>query len=162
MEYTPDTQGRRMFMLRFASVSAGILAAGTLPGLTGCEENTIKPQPRTASFRIEGNSLIIDAASIPELGTPGGYAQFDAKDFQLVVVRISTSTVSALSRICTHAGCTVNANASGSISGDRFVCSCHGSAFALTDGGVLRGPATEPLQRFPATLSGNTITVDLS
>ena len=162
MKPLTEEQNRRSFLLRFAGVSAGFLALGGIGSLAGCEENTIKPVSYNASFRVEGNTLIIDVPTIPPLASPGGYAQFDAKDFKLVVIRLSDTAVSALSRECTHAGCDVNPGASGTISGDRFVCGCHGSSFALADGSVLRGPATDPLQQFPAVVAGNTITVDLS
>ncbi|HXG52714.1 MAG TPA: Rieske 2Fe-2S domain-containing protein [candidate division Zixibacteria bacterium] len=46
--------------------------------------------------------------------------------------------VYAVSRICTHLGCIVNATESG------FDCPCHGSKFAK-DGTVLKGPAPKPL-----------------
>jgi nitrite reductase/ring-hydroxylating ferredoxin subunit len=45
----------------------------------------------------------------------------------------------ALSLICPHLGCTVEAAPAG------FNCPCHGSRFG-PDGAVRRGPATEPLR----------------
>jgi Rieske Fe-S protein len=46
----------------------------------------------------------------------------------------------ALSLICTHLGCTVDAKP------DGFVCPCHGSHYDL-QGAVLRGPAAKSLPR---------------
>jgi cytochrome b6-f complex iron-sulfur subunit len=45
---------------------------------------------------------------------------------------------SALSLVCTHLGCTVEAEP------DGFACPCHGSRFD-PDGKVRRGPADKPL-----------------
>jgi Rieske Fe-S protein len=47
----------------------------------------------------------------------------------------------ALSRICTHLGCSVNQSPGG------FLCPCHGSRFA-GDGRVLSGQAKLPLPRY--------------
>ena len=51
-----------------------------------------------------------------------------------------------LSPICTHLECVVN------VEGTRIRCPCHGSTFDL-EGGVLQGPATRPLRRFPARVT---------
>ena len=45
----------------------------------------------------------------------------------------------AISLVCTHLGCLVQAE------GDGFACPCHGSLYA-SGGEVLRGPATQALQ----------------
>ena len=45
----------------------------------------------------------------------------------------------AISLVCTHLGCLVQAE------GDGFACPCHGSLYAA-GGEVLRGPATQALQ----------------
>lgn len=45
----------------------------------------------------------------------------------------------AIGDTCTHQGCSLS---EGKLVGDRVVCDCHGSEFRITDGKVLRGPAT--------------------
>jgi Rieske Fe-S protein len=61
--------------------------------------------------------------------------------------------VYAMTMICTHQGCTINAP-----SGGRFSCPCHGSQFDR-NGAVLQGPATRPLQHFAVEIDamGNII-----
>jgi thiosulfate dehydrogenase [quinone] large subunit len=56
-----------------------------------------------------------------------------------VVIRQSSGELTALSAVCTHAGCRV-----GYESG-VLVCPCHGSQFNATTGAVLQGPAATPL-----------------
>jgi len=46
----------------------------------------------------------------------------------------------ALSISCTHLGCTLN------ISGNKFICPCHGSEFDL-EGRVIKGPAMRDLKQ---------------
>ena len=47
----------------------------------------------------------------------------------------------ALSDRCSHRGCPLHL---GQVNDLMLECSCHGSIFRLSDGGVLRGPATVP------------------
>ena len=55
--------------------------------------------------------------------------------------------IAALGAICPHAGGPLD---QGTIEGDRVICPWHGSAFCLSDGKVLRGPARDPALAFEA------------
>lgn len=46
---------------------------------------------------------------------------------------------------CSHRGCPLS---DGDVDGEMVECNCHGSRFSLTDGAVLRGPATAPQPAF--------------
>ncbi|MGN4159672.1 Rieske 2Fe-2S domain-containing protein, partial [Streptomyces sp. NEAU-PBA10] len=59
------------------------------------------------------------------------------------VHRAEDGTVRAVSARCTHLGCLVSFNQAET----TWECPCHGSRFG-TDGAVLQGPATRPLERF--------------
>jgi thiosulfate dehydrogenase [quinone] large subunit len=61
------------------------------------------------------------------------------------VVHTSGSTFVAFSAICTHAGCTVQYDASNV----QFVCPCHGGVFDARTGQVLQGPPPTPLPSIP-------------
>ncbi len=52
----------------------------------------------------------------------------------------TTHGFEALSLVCPHLGCQVE------IHGEGFECPCHGSTFR-TDGGLVKGPANQPLQK---------------
>jgi len=68
-----------------------------------------------------------------------------------VVTQPTAGVFKGLSSTCTHAGCTVNAIADGTID-----CPCHGSKFNL-DGTVAHGPATKPLAAKAITVQGDSI-----
>jgi cytochrome b6-f complex iron-sulfur subunit len=76
----------------------------------------------------------------------------------VIVARISSALSSssfvALSKICTHNGCTVSYFGSSS----HFVCSCHNGIFD-TSGNVVSGPPPSALSKYNVTLSGNILTV---
>ena len=56
--------------------------------------------------------------------------------------------------MCTHQGCVV-----AEIKGEDIDCTCHGSKFSITDGSVVQGPATKPLETLKVTVKGGEITV---
>lgn len=58
-----------------------------------------------------------------------------------ILIRQNSGTLTALSAVCTHAGCQVG------YQGGLLVCPCHGSEFSATTGAVLQGPAVTPLAR---------------
>lgn len=55
----------------------------------------------------------------------------------------------AMTLTCTHAGCDMSSR--GSVSKSGIVCDCHGSEFDA-NGGVLAGPASDPLQHFEVSV----------
>jgi cytochrome b6-f complex iron-sulfur subunit len=75
----------------------------------------------------------------------------------LAVSRLSATTVVAVSRICTHEGCTVELPQTPAQTLD---CPCHGSRFQVT-GLVVNGPAGRPLASFPSVIDGNEVVVTL-
>jgi Rieske Fe-S protein len=88
------------------------------------------------------------AADIPV----GGGAIFQAD--RIVVTQPTAGRFCAFSAVCTHQGCLVSSVATG-----RIVCACHNSAFSISDGSVLTGPATRALDQRTATVDGSTVTV---
>ena len=72
---------------------------------------------------------------------PGQAATYrDPRDGQGdIVVRDRSGNLSALSAVCTHAGCAVT------YQGGALYCPCHGSVFNARTGAVEQGPAVQPL-----------------
>lgn len=73
----------------------------------------------------------------------------------LAVTRRDDTSVVAVSRTCTHQGCTVLLP---SAPGGTLDCPCHGSRFQTT-GALVNGPARLPLPSYPARIDGGQVVV---
>jgi len=73
---------------------------------------------------------------------------------QYVVTQPSAGVFKAFVKTCPHAMCPVSA-----IEGGDIVCRCHGSRFSLTDGSVLKGPATKGLGHAHAAPDGKDVVI---
>ncbi len=68
------------------------------------------------------------------------------------------STVRALSATCSHLGGPLDR---GTVDDECVTCPWHGSTFRLTDGSVVRGPATAPQPAYETRVVGRTVQVRL-
>ena len=73
------------------------------------------------------------------------------------LARLEDGGFLALSRKCTHLGCTVPWDEKEM----KFACPCHGSAFDIT-GSVINPPAPRPLDIYPIFIENNVVKVDTS
>ena len=73
------------------------------------------------------------------------------------LARLEDGGFLALSRKCTHLGCTVPWVEKEK----KFACPCHGSAFDIT-GEVINSPAPRPLDIYPVSIENNIVKVDTS
>jgi cytochrome b6-f complex iron-sulfur subunit len=86
---------------------------------------------------------------------PGTVTAFPAGRFYLA--RLAAGGFLALSRTCTHLGCTVPWVESE----QKFACPCHASTFDIT-GEVLGPPAVRPLDLLDVRIENGIVKVDLS
>jgi len=110
-----------------------VLSAATLAA--GCANQPVHIQPAA-----------IDAGPATDFATDGVYSNFRNQGF--FVIRKGTS-LTALSSICTHRGCKVNADPDSS-----FYCPCHGSTFDPS-GRVTFGPAIYALPVLPTSIDSS-------
>jgi nitrite reductase/ring-hydroxylating ferredoxin subunit/uncharacterized membrane protein len=67
-------------------------------------------------------------------------------------------SVSAISDTCSHRACSL---AEGDVQDGVVECPCHGSTFRLSDGGIVRGPATAPQPAYDARVTDGRVEVRL-
>ncbi|KOG54727.1 hypothetical protein ADK76_22680 [Streptomyces griseoflavus] len=90
--------------------------------------------------------VLARTADVPE----GGGKVF--KDRKVVVTQPAAGEFKAFSAVCRHQGCLVNEVAGGTIN-----CPCHGSKYAIDDGSVRHGPATQGLPAAKVSVEGGAI-----
>jgi cytochrome b6-f complex iron-sulfur subunit len=84
---------------------------------------------------------------------PGSVTAFIRGHFYLT--RLEDGGFLAVSRKCTHLGCTVPWDSDQK----RFVCPCHASAFDIT-GEVISPPAPRALDLYPVEIENKMVSVD--
>jgi Rieske Fe-S protein len=125
---------RRQFMVHGTLATAAILLAGC--GGSG----------PTAPGNV---NTTITVSDYPALANVGGVAYVTSSNNSLAIVRTGTDTFDAVSRICPHAGGTVNSN------GNGFTCPVHGARFS--DSGTWEGgQPTSNLTSYPTQYDSGT------
>ena len=111
-------------------------------------------------LRPKKRKVLAEAADIVVAGPvdrfkPDSVTAFPRGRFYLA--RLENGGFLALSRECTHLGCTVPWVEEE----NRFVCPCHSSIFDIR-GVVISLPAPRPLDIYPVTIENNVVKVDVS
>jgi len=109
-------------------------------------------RPSGNRLKDNGRRRPITAGPV-EAFRPGTVTAFPRGRFYLA--RLADGGFLALSRRCTHLGCTVPWVAEEK----RFLCPCHSSAFDI-NGDVLRSPASRALDLFSVTIENDVVEVD--
>ena len=109
-------------------------------------------KPRQSRAAIDGGETVIVVGAVDEF-EPGSVTAFLRGKFYLA--RLENGGFLAMSRTCTHLGCTVPwVEDEG-----RFVCPCHASAFDQK-GDVLQPPAPRAMDLFEVVIEHGVVRVD--
>jgi cytochrome b6-f complex iron-sulfur subunit len=101
----------------------------------------------------QGDYGAVIVAGSAEGFAPGTVTAFPRGQFYLA--RMEDGGFLAISRKCTHLGCTVPWVEDEK----RFACPCHGSTFDIT-GSVVQAPAPRALDLFPVAIENNVVRVN--
>lgn len=123
-------------LLGLSTLVAGSPGCASIPHVTG---RVVEP----GTLTVELDSFDVDAS---EGEPPDSVLVHHPRLKHPILVHrdraVSPPEFTAVSTTCTHRGCRAEPV------GDRILCPCHGSEFAL-DGTLLDGPADEPLPSLP-------------
>jgi cytochrome b6-f complex iron-sulfur subunit len=97
---------------------------------------------------------IVTAGTVEQF-TPATVTAIPQGQFYLAC--LADGSFLALSRTCTHLGCSVPWDAQK----NKFICPCHGSTFSMT-GEVLTAPAPRPLEIYPVRIENGIVKVDVA
>ncbi|MGW0172659.1 Rieske (2Fe-2S) protein [Rhodococcus sp. NPDC003322] len=134
-----STTGRPVSRRAFVT---GACAAGCL-AIAGCGSGGASGSAPEASGPVQ----------VPVGDVPVGGGVILASN-RVVVTQPESGIFRAFSAVCTHDRCLVSR-----ISNGLIVCGCHGSAFSVTDGSVVRSPAQKALPQRSVELVGDTLTI---
>ncbi|GGT16858.1 Rieske (2Fe-2S) protein [Streptomyces griseoviridis] len=143
----PHSATRRTILLTTAATALPLtVACGGGDDDGGSSSADSSPASGTPASSAPASRELAKTGDIPV----GGGKVF--KERKVVVTQPAKDDFKAFSAVCTHQGCVV-----ADVSGGTINCACHGSKFALSDGAVTQGPATEPLPAEKITVEGNSV-----
>ncbi len=134
----PISIDRRDFVMR----AAAALAAVALAACSGSSPTS----PSSVS------STTFNLADYPALSSVGGVATVSVSGTPIAIVRTSSTTFAAFSRICPHQGTTIDVTSGG------FQCPRHGATFDK-NGQWIGGERTSNLTSYPVTFNAATGTL---
>jgi cytochrome b6-f complex iron-sulfur subunit len=109
-------------------------------------------RPNKSKARRVRSEAIVSGGALDQF-RPDSVTAFVRGRFYLA--RLADGGFLALSRKCTHLGCTVPW-----VAGEKkFICPCHGSAFDIT-GNVISSPAPRALDMYPVSIENDIVKVD--
>lgn len=127
----------------FLKATCALCGIAVIPGvLDSCKKT---PSKQDVNFTID-----ITNSAYTALQTVGGSAISNG----VLIMRVDSSSFSAVASSCTHEGCAVGYQASSK----QVVCPCHGGRFDVS-GAVVAGPPKTALQKFNVTQNGNTLSI---
>lgn len=132
-----SSSGRELSRRAFVG---GVCGAGCL-AVAGCAGSSESEPKRSGPLQVPVGDVPV-----------GGGVVLRAD--QVVVTQPEPGVFHAFSAVCTHDGCLVS-----SIDKGLIVCRCHGSAFSVDDGSVVRSPAQKPLPTRVVQQTGDTLTI---
>jgi len=147
-ENSQSNDSRRSFLNKLW-IALGLVALAEVVAIVFTFLRSNKSKAREADSHA---MIMAGAASKFE---PNSVTAFVRGRFYLA--RLEDGGFLALSRKCTHLGCTVPWDEKEM----KFACPCHASAFDIT-GEVINSPAPRPLDIYPIVIENNVVKVDTS
>lgn len=139
---------RLEFIKKFAYSGSILLTAPAI--FSACSSDDDDFVAEEPNLPTGGLTIDLTSNTYANLGSVGGYVY----EGNILIFRTGESTYLALSKICTHQGCTVAYNHSDG----NILCPCHSSRFT-TAGAVLNGPATTSLKTYSVQKNGDILTI---
>ena len=147
MSEKPPSGSRRRFLWTAWTALLGVAAAEA----AWIVSRVLRPRGASGTDETVG---VMTAGPVDRFA-PGSVTAFPEGGFYLV--RLEDGGFLAMSRVCTHLGCSVP----WIDSEQRFVCPCHASAFDVR-GEVVNPPAPRPLDLFEVRIENRVVKVNLA
>jgi nitrite reductase/ring-hydroxylating ferredoxin subunit len=142
-------------MSKIAGILFSIPLLAVLLSSAGCK----KDRPGGVPFTQVDISININNPSYIDLSVPGGWLYLTGGSMGLIVYRQTNETFAVMDRHCPYQPtelCQVHVDSSEVVARDKYCCH---SAFLITDGSVVQGPAALSLHRYNTTFNGTVLRI---
>ena len=151
--------GSRRNLLKIGVVSAvSFVITACTKAVSGSSELTsdavvedTQTQSAPEQTQSQGGEVVIAQVSALVAGEGFNFTANDGTD--AILFKTKDEKVYALSRICTHEGCSVNFD----LSQNKLICPCHGAEYESGEGNVLSGPTQRALKKINVKIDGDNV-----
>ena len=99
----------------------------------------------------QGGQVVIAQVSTLVAGEGFNFTANDGTD--AILFKTKDEKVYALSRICTHEGCSVDFD----LAENKLICPCHGATYEALDGNIISGPTQKSLKKINVKIDGDNV-----
>lgn len=151
--------GSRRNLLKIGVVSAvSFVITACTKAVSGSSTTTSEPvaedtqtQSAPEQTQSQGGEVVIAQVSALVAGEGFNFKANDGTD--AILFKTKDEKVYALSRICTHEGCSVDFD----LAQNKLICPCHGATYEALDGNVISGPTQKNLKKINVKVDGDNV-----
>ncbi|NHC16425.1 Rieske (2Fe-2S) protein [Motilibacter sp. E257] len=137
-----------------SDTAGGTSGTGTTSGTGGSSPSAAGSAPGSPSASASASSggAATGLVALADVPVGGAVAATAADGSPLLVAQPTAGDVVAFSAVCPHQGATVEV-----VGGNQLYCPRHGSAFNVSDGAVVQGPAEQGLRAVAVRVEGDQV-----
>jgi thiosulfate dehydrogenase (quinone) large subunit len=151
--------GSRRNLLKIGAISAvsfvitactKAVSSSSAPTSEPVVEDTQTPSTPEQT-QSQGGEVVIAQVSALVAGEGFNFTANDGTD--AILFKTKDEKVYALSRICTHEGCSVDFD----LAQNKLICPCHGATYEALEGNVISGPTQRNLKKINVKIDGDNV-----
>ena len=148
---------RSLLKIGIVSAVAFVITACTkaVSGASAPTSETVDEDTQTPSTPeqnpSQGDAVVIAQVSALVAGEGFNFKANDGTD--AILFKTKDEKVYALSRICTHEGCSVDFD----LAQNKLICPCHGATYEALEGNVISGPTQRSLKKLNVKIDGDNV-----
>ena len=142
----------RRNLLKIGAISAvSFVITACTKAVSGSSAPTSEPVVEDTQTPSQGGEVVIAQVSALVAGEGFNFTANDGTD--AILFKTKDEKVYALSRICTHEGCSVDFD----LAQNKLICPCHGATYEAPDGNVISGPTQRNLKKINVKIDGDNV-----
>ena len=142
----------RRNLLKIGAISAvSFIITACTKAVSGSSTPTSEPAVEDTQTPSQGGEVVIAQVSALVAGEGFNFTANDGTD--AILFKTKDEKVYALSRICTHEGCSVDFD----LAQNKLICPCHGATYEAPDGNVISGPTQRNLKKINVKIDGDNV-----